>query len=340
MASSSSSSSSSRTHKTLSLAERVDVLNRLENKESQASVAKHFGVHPSQISRIQKQRSELLQSWQNNSNPDRKRKRTGKAEDVEEALLRWFSHARTRQLPVSGPLLMEKAAQLAEGLGITDFKASVGWLERWKERHNIKFKKQHGEKQDADDFGAERWVMEALPDIIKDYEPRDIFNADETGLYWRAIPDGTLAFKNCETSGSKIPKERVTLLLACNMDGSEKLEPLTIGKSKNPRCFKNIKKLPVDYQANKNAWMTGEIWLEWLKKVDNLMRRKKRHIVMLCDNCAAHSSDVRLTNMKLVFFTTDHDIVNPAHGPGHYRELQTPLSVAGSAALNVLNVHN
>ena len=55
-------------------------------------------------------------------------------------------------------------------------------------------KKQHGEKQDADDFSAERWVMEALPDIIKDCEPRNVFNADETGLYWRAIPDGTLAF--------------------------------------------------------------------------------------------------------------------------------------------------
>jgi len=31
------------------------------------------------------------------------------------------------------------------------------------------------------------------------------------------------------------------------------------------------------------------------------MRRQKRHIVMLCDKCAAHSDGVRLTNVKLVF---------------------------------------
>jgi len=71
-----------------------------------------------------------------------------------------------------------------------------------------------------------------------------------------------LVFKNAEASGSKIAKDRVTLLLAWNMDGSEKLEPLTIGKSKNPRCFKNVNRLPVDYQANRNAWMTSEICSE------------------------------------------------------------------------------
>ena len=165
------SSSAPRAHKALSLTDRVDVLSRLDRKESQVSVAKHYGVHPSQISRILKQKEQLLQDWQNNSNLDRKRKRTGKAEKVEKALLRWFAQARSRQLPISGPLLTEKATQLAEGLGIQDFKATDSWLQRWKERNNIKFKKQHGEKQDVDDFSAERWVVDALPDIIKDYEP-------------------------------------------------------------------------------------------------------------------------------------------------------------------------
>ena len=189
-----------------------------------------------------------------------------------------------------------------------------------------KFKKQHGEKQDVDDFSAERWVVDALPDIIKDYEPRDIFNVDETSLYWRAIPDKMLAFKTAEAAGNKVAKERVTLLLACNMDGGEKLEPLTIGKSRNPRCFTNVKRFPVDYEANKNSWMTNDIWSEWLKKVDNVMR--KRNIVMLCDNCAAHGDNVRLTNVKLVFLpqnmtsliqSMDQGII--ANFKRHYRSL-------------------
>jgi DDE superfamily endonuclease/Tc5 transposase DNA-binding domain/CENP-B N-terminal DNA-binding domain len=287
--------------KTLTLAQRVEVLKRLDNKHSQSSVALEFGVNQSQISRIQKNKDKIFEEWQNNTNPDRKRKRTGKAEAVEEALLRWFAQARSRQIPVSGPLLMEKADQLAHGLGLMDFKATSGWLERWKTRNAIHFKRQHGEKQDADDFGAERWVVEVLPGILKDYSPRDIFNADETGLYWRALPDGTLSFNGSEAPGAKTAKDRMTALLACNMDGSEKLPALVIGKSKNPRCFKNIKKLPVDYEANKNAWMTSIIWNDWLKRLDNKMRTKKRKIIMLCDNCAAHDDSVKLTNVKVVF---------------------------------------
>jgi len=117
-----------------------------------------------------------------------------------------------------------------------------------------------------------------------------LFNADETGLYWRtAIPDGTLSFKSLEALGSKVAKDRMTLLLAYNIDGSEKLSPPVIGKSKNPRCFKNVKTLPVEYNANRNAWMTGYIWKDWLKHLDNTMRAKKRNFAMLCDNCAAHA---------------------------------------------------
>ena len=189
--------------------------------------------------------------------------------------------------------------------------------------------------------------MEVLPGIIRDFEPRNVFNADEMGLYWRATPDGTLTFKKSEAAGSKIAKERVTLLLACNMDGSEKLEPLTIGKSRNPRCFKNVKRLPVDYQANKNAWMTGEIWGEWLKKVDSRMRRQRLQIVMLCDNCAAHSSDMRLTNIKLVFLPPNTtSLIQPmdqgiiANFKRHYRclvlrHLMTAIDDSSDASMRV-----
>ena len=225
--------------------------------------------------------------------------------------MRWFSQAHSRQLPVSGPLLLEKAEQLAHGLGMADFKATNGWLERWKTRNGIQFKKQHGEKQDADDFSAERWIVEVLPGILKDYTPRDIFNADETGLYWRATPDGTLSFKGMEAPGSKVAKDRMTLLLACNMDGTEKLAPLVIGKSKNPRCFKNVKKLPVDYEGNKNAWMTADIWKDWLRRVDNKMRSQKRKIIMLCDNCAAHAEDIQLMNVKLAFLPPNTSLIQP-----------------------------
>lgn len=62
--------------------------------------------------------------------------------------------------------------------------------------------------------------------------------------------------------GKKLSKERTTVLVAANMDNIHKRKLLVIGKSKNLRCFKNIKQLPVAYKANKSAWMTTQLFEE------------------------------------------------------------------------------
>ncbi|KAJ4430271.1 hypothetical protein ANN_22483 [Periplaneta americana] len=51
------------------------------------------------------------------------------------------------------------------------------------------------------------------------------------------------------------------------MDGSEKLPLLVIGKSANPRCFKNVRTKPVEYEANKKAWMTAHNNIPLLQNV-------------------------------------------------------------------------
>lgn len=63
---------------------------------------------------------------------------------------------------------------------------------------------------------------------------------DETGLFYRLVTDKTLNFKGRKCQGGKQSKERITLALTANMDGSDKLTPLVIGKFRNPRCFKNV----------------------------------------------------------------------------------------------------
>jgi len=78
-----------------------------------------------------------------------------------------------------------------------------------------------------------------ISEIVTGYEPQNIFNADETGLFYRALPDKTFSYKGKSCSGGKIAKERLTVLLCVSMSG-EKLKPLVIGKSVKPRCFKGI----------------------------------------------------------------------------------------------------
>jgi hypothetical protein len=68
-------------------------------------------------------------------------------------------------------------------------------------------------------------------------------------------------------TGKKHNKARITMLLVTNADGSEKLKPLFIGKSKQPCCFKGadgkkrtVKQLGFEYNNNKKAWMTRDIF--------------------------------------------------------------------------------
>ena len=69
-----------------------------------------------------------------------------------------------------------------------------------------------------------------------------------------------MVFKNDSCKNGKRAKDRVTLMLCCNMSGSE----LLIGYSEKPRCFKRVKCLPVDYHFNKTAWMTTNIFEKWM----------------------------------------------------------------------------
>lgn len=103
-------------------------------------------------------------------------------------------------------------------------------------------------------------------------------------------------------SWGKHSKERLTVLLAVNMDGSEKLKPLVIGKAMKPRCFKGVKSFPTDYRANKKAWMTTELFNNWLLTVNGDMKRQKRKILLFLDNCTVHNSPPALSNVELYFF--------------------------------------
>jgi hypothetical protein len=135
------------------------------------------------------------------------------------------------------------------------------------------------------------------------YRPKNIYNADETGLFFRLPPNKTLSLKADPCNGGKNSKERITVLLACNADGTDKLPPLVIGNSENPRCFKNVRQLPTKYVANRKARVPQTIFTDYLRALDAKMSSQNRKILLFLDQCAAHLQDTSfLKNVKVMFF--------------------------------------
>ena len=165
--------------------------------------------------------------------------------------------ARVALIPVSVPMIQEEALPIALKLNITGFTASNEWLEKWKTRHNAKQFSVAGEDGEVNAETLKSWA-ERLPEIVKGYELKYIWNADETGLFWRALPDKSLSVKKGRCKGGKYAKQPITVLLTVNALG-EKEPPIIIGRSLKPRCFKNVKdkRRPCGFimQTKKPGWI-------------------------------------------------------------------------------------
>ena len=156
-----------------------------------------------------------------------------------------------------------------------------------------------------------------------------MFNCDESGLYWKLMPNKTLVTsREKEAKAFKKPKDRVTIMACANASGSIKLPLLFIHKALNPRCFKHIDKndLPVHYYAQKSSWMDSYIFKEWFLNrfvplCRNALREKglPERALLVLDNSPAHPDIVSniyrwIDNMSLL--ATQHYIRYPTHGSG------------------------
>ena len=139
----------------------------------------------------------------------------------------------------------------------------------------------------------ETWKETVLVPTLARYSPNDIYNGDETALFYKSLPHRTYCFDGDKPAGSAKRKDRLTLLIITNMDGSDHRKLSVIGKSKTPRCLQKkykmqVKDMSVDWYASKNAWMTGEIHHQIMTKLNNEMRLSNRHILYVCDNASSH----------------------------------------------------
>lgn len=134
------------------------------------------------------------------------------------------------------------------------------------------------------------------------WPPEDVFNDDETGFFWKAPPDRGLALK--EMKGKKKEKSRITIAFACNATGTEMLEPFFIGTAKKPQCFNGVEpsRRGFYYRNNGSAWMTAELYKEWIKKLDIEFGRQGRKIKWWSDNFKGHEISYKPKNIEMCYF--------------------------------------
>lgn len=148
-------------------------------------------------------------------------------------MLKWFRQARNRNIPFLYPLVQIKTEKFVSGLGKSGFKASTGLLNGFKERNRITFKSVCCKSARS---------CKSLEGQCSSNDRGDSSKRHFQCRQNRFVPQ-VYTGQNLNSVG-------------VNMDGTEKLPLLTIGKSAKLRCFKTIKSKPIDYKANKKALIT------------------------------------------------------------------------------------
>jgi len=187
------------------------------------------------------------------------------------------------------------------------FTASDAWVSRFCSRAGLVHRAVHGEAgavkaKDAED------ERKRLRELLKDVPRSHIFNYDESAAFYRSMPNRGYTHSTF-VNGGKVSKDRVTVALCCNADGSIKTRPWIIGKSARPiamRRFAQELAVPqgfgtIDwrYASQGSAWMDRHLFRHFLKDfVEQVRKKLKGDIYLLLDRASFHEVVVEQEKLK------------------------------------------
>ncbi|XP_066950700.1 tigger transposable element-derived protein 1-like [Macrobrachium rosenbergii] len=315
--------SAKKKRQSITLEQKMKIINQRAAGKPVMVIARDEHLSQSTVSTILKDEKRIMNAIRASASVHStliSKKRIGPLEEMEQLLVTWMEDQIQKRMPLSLLTIQTKARMLFDELKKNyddnhnkSFVASAGWFHRFKNHHNFHSVKISGEAASADAEGAAKF-KDILQKIVIDegYLPEQIFNVDETGLYWKRMPQRSYIHKEATMMpGFKAYKDRLTLLLGGNVAGY-KLKPLMIYHSKNPRALKRIDKhtLPVHYRHNKKAWMAAMLFEDWfvrcfIPEVKDYCRENKIpfKILLILDNAPDHPQNIGdiNENVKVVF---------------------------------------
>ena len=297
----------------LSLEKKQEIIEQMEAGRTISSLSHTYDVPHNTLYDLRKNKERIKEykchfGKKTSKNVPRKVVSKPKYPSVDEATLKWVKQQRDAGVLVRGTEVLNAAKKFAQLQGVEDFKASDGWLYRFKRRHGLSNRKVHGEALDCDESGLDDFRQKFSDLISKEgLLLSQIYNADETGLFYRSTPTNTLASEEeKKIPGRKISKQRFSALCGANATGLHRLKPVVVGKAKQPRCLRGIMdRLPVVWFHSKNAWFTTKIFSEWFHShfVPEVIRYQMKELkvdrsqvraLLLLDNAPAHPAAAQL----------------------------------------------
>ncbi|XP_064475802.1 tigger transposable element-derived protein 6-like [Ornithodoros turicata] len=173
--------------KSLSVDAKVQIINAVAKGEKKKDVAARFGIPVNSLSTILKGKENILAAVAAGTSTTRKRLKVAHYDDVDKATFTWFLEMLASRVPLTGAIVVLC-----------------------------------GESLSADVVGAATWQEEELKGILEKYQPKDIYNADETALFYQMMPGRTLTLKGRRCEGGTQSKQRFSVLFCVNMDSSDK----------------------------------------------------------------------------------------------------------------------
>ncbi|CAB3224717.1 unnamed protein product [Arctia plantaginis] len=155
--------------KALSLQEKMKILKIFDENsqtKNQTQLAAELQLPTSTLRTILKNREEIIEKY-SLGGVGRKKLKAGKFVKLEKVLIEWFHRARASKLPINGRILCDKAREIADNLQITDFNASSGWIDRFKNRHGIVYRQRSGDSETAPEL---TWMATLPATVDPSYE--------------------------------------------------------------------------------------------------------------------------------------------------------------------------
>ena len=185
--------------------------------------------------------------------------------EVDPELEAFIDFARSLGLPVTRELMQKRALTTAMTKGITNFKASNGYIENFMRRASIQISvRLYGRNGSTTPKGHEE-RMNQIQEIHSMYPLLNIYNIDESGLFYSLCPRISYlpsSENRIHVRGTDLQrnKDGITVVMSVNADDTHILTVRYIGHAANPRCFRGSRytALKLFYSNQRNAWIDAK----------------------------------------------------------------------------------